>query len=260
MYRSEIHKILDSFIPVSLDNMDKVRLMNRVEKKYVFCTDRIPALLSVLADSYYVLEINNTRIFPYCTTYLDTPDLYFYTQQVRGKLNRFKIRYRRYETTGVSFLEIKKKTNKNRTIKWRIENSLSPGSPDSAARVFIKRYLHSHVPELKPMLINGFSRITLVGKATNERITLDYDLNFASPFGNITALPFLAVAEIKREKHSSLSPFGYAMKRMNVRPGSFSKYCVGSALIMDVPRKNILKPNLLQINKIENEYLKSDRA
>jgi hypothetical protein len=260
MFRSEIHRILNSFNAISLSEMDRVKLMNRVELKYVFCADRLPGLLSRLDKDYNVLEIDQVRLFPYCTTYMDTTDFLFFNQQVRGKLNRHKVRYRRYELSGHSFLEIKKKTNKNRTIKWRIENTLKPDSPDKDAKVFIKKFLPDHLPDLHPVLINGFTRITLVGKERNERITLDYDITFASTYGKISAFPFLAIAELKRDKHSSTSPFGLVMKQIGSQPCKFSKYCIGSALIMDMPRTNLLKPKLLLINKIENEYLKSDRA
>lgn len=260
MYQSGIHNLLTSFTPIGLHEMDGVKLMNRVETKFVFCADRLPELLNHVKGSYKVLEIDEIRNFPYSTTYLDTSDFLFYTQQVRGKLNRHKVRYRRYESTGVSYLEIKKKTNKRRTIKWRIEGLLKPDSPDTEAIQFIKKYLPNGLPDLHPVLINGFTRITLVGNECKERITLDYNLTFASPYGKISGFPFLAIAELKREKHSCLSPFGAVMKQMSIHPGSFSKYCIGSALIMDMPRKNLLKPNLLLINKIENEYFTSHRA
>jgi hypothetical protein len=260
MDQSEIHNSLNSFTPVGLHEMDGVKLMNRVETKYIFCADRLTELLNLVKGSYKALEIDHIRNFPYCTTYLDTSDFLFFTQQVRGKLNIHKVRYRRYESTGVSYLEIKKKTNKKRTVKWRIENSLKPDSPDTEAIQFIKKYLPAGVTDLHPVLINGFTRITLVGTKCKERVTIDYDLTFASPFGKISGFPFLAIAELKREKHSCLSPFGLVMKLMRIQSGSFSKYCIGSALIMDMPRTNMLKPNLLLINKLENEYFNSHRA
>jgi hypothetical protein len=182
----------------------------------------------------------------------------FYNQQVRGKLNRHKVRYRLYESTGESFLEIKKKTNKNRTIKWRIENSSEPKSPDAEAARFIGEYIPFCLPDLHPVLVNGFNRITLVGKACKERVTLDYNIAFSSPEGRNSGFAFLAIAELKREKISCISPFGIIMKSMGIRPGSFSKYCMGSALINDMPRINMLKHNLLLINKIENEYSTSN--
>jgi len=260
MPESDIQKLLSSFSPIQLNDMERVILMNRVEIKYLFPVSKLPVLLDELSAHYRILDINSIRTFPYHTTYLDTSDLLFYTQQVRGKLNRHKVRYRRYESTGESFLEIKKKTNKNRTIKWRIENSSKAQSPDAEATRFIEEYLPYYLPDLHPVLINGFNRITLVGKTCNERVTLDYNLAFASPEGENSGFPFLAVAELKREKITCMSPFALVMKRMGIRSGRFSKYCMGSALIMDMPRKNLLKHNLLLINKIENEYINANRS
>lgn len=260
MLQSDIQTVLSSFAPIQLNEMERVMLMNRVESKYLFPVSRLHVLLEVLSEHYKILDIDNIRTFPYHTTYLDTSDLLFYTQQVRGKLNRHKVRYRKYESTGESFLEIKKKTNKNRTIKWRIKNSSTAQFPDTEATRFIEEYLPYYLPDLHPVLINGFNRITLVGKACNERVTLDYNLAFASPEGENSGFPFLGIAELKREKISCMSPFGIVMKQMGIRSGRFSKYCMGSALVMDMPRKNLLKHNLLLINKIENEYIDANRS
>jgi hypothetical protein len=257
MYKSEIRTLLSSFIPIGLEEMDGVRLMNRVETKYVFSAKKLPDLLDNLHGSYKILEIEMVRNFPYHTTYMDTCDNLFYTQHVTGKLNRHKVRYRRYESTGLSFLEIKKKTNKNRTIKWRIENELNANCPDEDASAFIKEYLPYCLQDLQPVLNNGFTRITLVGTEFKERITLDYNITFTSSDGRNAGFPFLAIAELKREGYSNHSPIGIIMKQIGIKPNRFSKYCIGSALIRDMPRKNILKPNLLLIYKIENEYNKS---
>lgn len=253
MYNSDIHTMLNLFTPIGLNEMDEVKLMNRVETKYVFSTRKLMDLLDHLSGSYTVLEIDNIRIFPYHTTYLDTPDYLFFKQQVRGKLNRHKIRYRIYESTGLSFLEIKMKTNINRVIKWRIKNRLNTNFPNEDAMAFIKEYLPYSLPDLQPVLINGFTRITLVGKEVKERVTLDYNLTFATPEGKTKDLPFLAISELKCERHSTHSPLGIIMKQIGIRPGRFSKYCIGNSLLKDMPRKNVLKPKLLLINKIENE-------
>jgi hypothetical protein len=254
MFRSEIDKLLSSFVPIELNEMDNVSLMNRVETKYVFSANKLPDLLNHLSTSYRILDIELMRIFPYQTTYLDTSDFLFYTQQLRGKLNRHKVRYRCYESTGLSFLEIKKRTNKNRTIKWRIESRLNTDPPDENAAAFFKEYLPHDFRELNPVLINRFRRITLVSTDAKERVTLDYDITFTSIRGRIAELPFLAVAELKRNKDSGKSLFGNVMKQHGLRPNSFSKYCIGSALTTDMIRKNSIKPNLLLINKIKNEY------
>jgi|WetSurMetagenome_2_1015567.scaffolds.fasta_scaffold85092_2 hypothetical protein len=258
MIQSQINTILSSFDPVGLNEMDEVSLMDRVETKYVFSVRKLTDLLGHLSGSYRVLEIDCLRIFPYQTTYLDTFELLFYLQQIRGKLNRYKVRYRCYESTGLSFLEIKKRTNTSRTIKWRIENSSDPNFPDEEAYSFMKENLPCGIVELRPVLKSGFSRITLVGKEIKERITLDSNLTFASPGSDITELPFLAIAELKRERHCATSPFGQIMKHIGVPPNHFSKYCIGSNIACKTPRTNTLKPTILLINKIKNEYFKSD--
>jgi hypothetical protein len=257
MLTTDLHTVLSSFSPIGLNEMDDVRLMNRVETKYVFSSGKLPALLEQLSGIYKVLEVNNKRISPYHTIYLDTPELLFYTQQVRGKLSRYKIRYREYESTGMSFLEIKKKTNKNRTNKWRIENRPDSDYHDEESRTFIRDRMPDYIPDLQPVLVNNFNRITLVGVKLKERITLDCDLIFAPPDQEYSSFPFLAIAELKSERHSAQSPFVISMKKLGIRSTGFSKYCIGSALTKDAPRKNILKQKILLINKIENEYLKS---
>ena len=254
---SDIQTLLGAYIPIGLNEIDEVILMNRVDIKYLFSVKKLPELLNKLSESYKVLEIDMIRTFPYHTTYLDTCDDLFYTEQVRGKLNRHKVRYRRYESTRQSFLEIKKRTNKDRTVKWRIENKLITNCPDENALAFIQKHSPYSTLDLRPVLINGFTRITLVEMKLKERITLDYNLTFSNPDGKNAGLPFLAIAELKREQHAGQSPFGIIMKQMGVHANGFSKYCMGSALTREVSRKNTLKPNMLLINKIENEYNKS---
>jgi len=253
--------ILAGFDPIGLDEMDSVGLMNRTDSKYVFSAARIPDLLNKLTGHYKVLEINSIRCFAYNTTYLDTSDFVFYKHHVTGKLERNKVRYRQYESTGASFLEVKRKTNKNRTIKWRIKNSISENNSfDVKASDFLRKHVALNSEQLKPVTINRFNRITLVGSGMNERVTLDYNLSFSDPGGNIASMPHIAIAEIKRDSGTGTSQIAGVLKEFSIRTTGFSKYCIGTALLYDIPRKNIIKSKLLLINKIENEFTKHARA
>ena len=118
-------EVLNSFIPIGLNEMDQVSFMNRTDLKFVLSAGRVTDLLTSLDRGYKILEINNERLYSYCTTYLDTSDYLFFNQHLTGKLERNKVRFRKYESTGITFLEVKRTTNKNRTIKWRIENKLT---------------------------------------------------------------------------------------------------------------------------------------
>jgi hypothetical protein len=256
MQQSYIESELSKLSPVSLDEMSGIRLMCRIEIKYVFTIRQLTDLLLLLGKNYQVLEINNLRILPYSTTYLDTEDFLFYNQHVRGEFNRHKIRYRKYEATSESFLEIKKRTNKGRTIKWRIENQLTSGFFDSQASGFIQEYLPLNQNLVRPSLINQFTRITLAGFEMKERITLDFNISFTRPDNlESISLPYLVIAELKKEACSDSSHFKSLIKQLNIYPTSFSKYCVGSVLLYDSLKKNMIKQKLLLLNKLENEYI-----
>jgi hypothetical protein len=250
-----IKEALKQIAPISLNEMDKVRLMNRIDLKYVLSVYRIEDLIAGLNGNYRILEINGERLFSYCTTYLDTADFYFFNQHVRGMLDRNKVRYRTYEATSSSFLEIKRTTNKNRTIKWRIKNSIPADSVyDEKATEFINKYVPHFSSLLKPVLINRFKRITLVGSEMNERVTIDFDLSFSKPYGSFTEIPHIAIVELKKERSSERTPMTKILKDFSVRPTGFSKYCFGNSILYDLPHMNLLKSKHLLIKRIENEY------
>jgi hypothetical protein len=253
MYQSEINSVMQSFIPVRLNEMNHVSLMNRVERKFIFPVKLIPEILDNLKFDYMALDIERSRSFRYHTTYLDTKEMFFLNQQVNGKLNRFKIRYRVYEDSGLSFLEIKKRTNRNSTLKWRIKNDLTCVDPDENGVEFIDSCLNYYPEGLRPVLINRFSRSTLVGISSGERLTIDYNIGFTSIEGKTVELPFLAIAEVKKERISTQTPVNITMKKFGVKPCGFSKYSIGNVLVNDICKKNILKEKLLLIKKIEDE-------
>jgi hypothetical protein len=257
MHSDDIITALSSLNPIGLDAIGSVRCMNRFDTKYVFSIRKLVDLIDLLYGKYKVIDIDNLRAFPYHTTYMDTLDYLFYNQHVHGELERHKIRYRKYESTGTSFLEIKKKTNKKRTIKCRILNNLS-GSFDDPAVNFIREHLPINSMLVKPVLINRFTRVTLIGLESKERITIDYNISFTEPTnGRETDMPYLTIVELKKEGYSPCSPFNNLIKQLNIYPTGFSKYCLGSAILNDLLRKNMIKPKLLLLNKIENEYISS---
>ena len=73
-------------------------------------------------------------------------------------------------------------------------------------------------------------------------------------------MPFLAIAEIKSGKSTSMSPFFARLKELGIRSTGFSKYATGMALVNRAPRQNNLKPKFLLINRIRDEYYRNDAA
>jgi hypothetical protein len=248
-----LQNILHTFETISLGEMDCVQLLDRTDTKFIFHASRLDEILLQAQKYYKILKIDNDVDFAYNTTYFDTGNFHFFNQHMNARSMRYKVRYRIYESTGVSYLEVKCKTNKNRTVKWRIKSDFTNDNLDITAIDFLKNHIQEVAFEISPVLINKFRRLTLVGIETKERITMDYNLSFDCEGRASVSLPYLSIAELKREGLTNNSPFLSILKDMHIRKSSFSKYCVGNALLRPMRKINILKPSLLQLKKIEND-------
>lgn len=121
----DLNKILAAFDPVSLDEINEVKLMSRIDRKYWFHISKLNEFLEMALPYYHILEINGQRLMEYETEYFDTTDNQMYLYHHRRELPRHKIRLRKYLSTETGFLEVKLKTNKKLTVKSRIENKNS---------------------------------------------------------------------------------------------------------------------------------------
>jgi hypothetical protein len=249
---SPFNNILNNFDPISLNQMDGVELLNRTDTKFVFHSKRLLHLLTHAQQYYKVLDIRSERDFAYSNTYMDTNNFLFFNQQMSGRPKRYKVRHRTYVSSGLAFLKVKCKTNQDRTIKWRIKHTFDNEMLDAPALTFLEQHINNNAYCINPVLVNKFQRITLVGMETKERITIDYNLSFTSNEKQIV-LPYLSIAELKREGYGGESPFLSILKKMNVHKTGFSKYCVGNALLRPMPKINLLKYSLLQLKKLEND-------
>jgi hypothetical protein len=257
---TNISEILRRFNPVRLDAIASVGYMTRVDTKYLFPISKLAHLLQNVQPVYQILEIDQQREFNYKTVYFDTPELLFYRQHVTGKLNRDKVRIRTYETNGLTFLEVKHKTNKGRTCKTRQEKEESDMNHMEQSQVFLQQLISANANALKAVINTGFTRITLVNLIGEERITIDFNLSWNNLKGHSVEMPFIAVAEIKSNKSTSLSPFFQQLKKLGIRSTGFSKYAVGMVLLNNVPKKNSIKPKLLLLNRIRDEYDRNGSA
>ena len=166
---------------LDLDRIAAVRLMNRVDTKYLVDERRCMELLERAADQYYVQIIDDCRACRYATLYYDTPQWDMYHLHHNRRLTRQKIRTRTYVETGVTYLEIKSKSNKGRTHKRRmaLDRSLfAAAATDTAAADFLRREARYAPETLSPSLATRFVRVTLVNHAMTERLTIDFDLHF----------------------------------------------------------------------------------
>jgi hypothetical protein len=94
--------------------------------------------------------------------------LTFITSTSAGKLNRHKIRYRKYVESDLNFFEIKFKSNKNRTIKDRVREDHIQDTIIDEAKILLGKKTGLRPEELEPKFWVYFSRITLVSKRSAE--------------------------------------------------------------------------------------------
>ena len=95
---------------ITLDEMRGVKLMNRIDTKYVLSESEVLRLIDGLrAEGYSVQLIGDVRACRYDTLYYDTASRDMYIAHHNQQLTRQKIRTRTYIETGISFLEIKNK-------------------------------------------------------------------------------------------------------------------------------------------------------
>jgi len=249
----ELDQILEGFIPIHLDEMESVRLMDRVDTKFAFELDQLPEVLSALKQYYRVLEVQGKRISQYKSLYFDKKDFDFFNDHHNAKDHRFKVRYRNYVDSSLFFLEVKEK-KRGRVSKMRIPVEKIEENLSLEEQAFIEESIREKV-DLEPKLWSDYNRITLVNNEMTERLTLDTSLVFR--WENETkTYNDIVIAELKQERVNRRSPFYKVMKTNHVRPYRLSKYCIG-AIELHTKKKlkyNRFKSKLLKLKKLNNDH------
>ncbi|MGB0888059.1 MAG: polyphosphate polymerase domain-containing protein [Vicingaceae bacterium] len=249
-----LNNAINELSPLTLKELDRVKLQNRTDTKFVFNASLLPIILHEIADYYSILEIDGKRTNSYQTLYYDTDDFKSYIQHHNGKANRIKVRFRKYIESDLNFLEVKFKNNKGRTIKARTKTNEIETSLTDFTKQFIadNSYSFYENKEVGPVLWNNFTRLTLAHKTKNERLTIDLNLKFESfSKKDKTTIEHITIAEVKQEKASSNSDFIKAIRKHHIRSSSMSKYCVGTALLNKNLKQNNFKERILKINKLK---------
>ena len=241
--------LINKFSPITLDEMKSVRLMNRVDTKFVTTMPRLQQLLSMAQSEYFMQEIEGGRNNLYTTLYYDTPRLDMYLTHHNGCLGRQKVRVRQYVDSGLMFLEVKNKNNHRRTRKKRIAiNEFDIEGEEK--RQFLKPLCWYDVDTLQPALQNWFRRITLVNKAKTERVTIDTDLRFHNHItGEDATFDGAVIVELKRDGNMP-SPLLAMLRDLRIHPHGFSKYCMGTALSNPGIKQNRLKEKLRYVDHL----------
>ncbi|WP_430812222.1 MULTISPECIES: polyphosphate polymerase domain-containing protein [unclassified Carboxylicivirga] len=240
---NDLLQLVSFFDTTSLCEMNRAKLLNRVDTKYVVSPAVLINALAQHVDEYEVLSINDKMSLAYSTIYFDTDDLAMYKEHHNGRTHRYKVRYRQYQETGDRFLEVKEKV-KNRTVKHRlrVDNFTYPITQRLAS--LVKDCTPYEACDLEPKMTTDFNRITLINKQACERITIDLNIRFSNDQDKTYSLGNCAIVEIKRDKEGVYSPLARSLKSEGVLPLSVSKYCLGTIALNNKVKYNRFKPRL----------------
>ena len=238
--------------PITLDEMSGVKLMNRIDTKYLVTEAQLREILLRIRDGYFAQEVEGKRIAAYNTVYYDTPELTMYLIHHNRHLVRDKVRVRTYVDSRLTFCEVKHKTNKGRTKKKRIE--VQPRFnivEDPEAAAFLAEKQPYPVESLRPHLETVFDRITLVNFEKTERLTIDCNLQFNNiAAGNTASMDPLVVMELKQDGRAR-SLLKEVLFDLRIKPFKISKYCIGTCMTRPEVKQNRFKKKLRRIDKLK---------
>ena len=227
---NDIQSFLTSYRSLTLEKADAVKLMYRMDTKYIICSEDVIELLKDIRQGYHVLEVASQRIGTYTSVYYDTNDRRMFYSHVTGSFPRYKVRERFYSQNGLKFFEIKQKSNSGRTYKQRISLTENLTENNSKTSIWLSQQTPFHSEELSPVLVIFFERITLINNEQTERVTLDFNLHFRTPSGLVTPVfDRVAIIELKQEKKAGSLIREY-LRNKGIRPCCLSKFCTGMLL------------------------------
>ncbi len=239
------------FSTISLKDLENRNLINRFDKKYILTIEQLFRLLPQLSDDYSILDIESTKVFCYDNYYFDTEDFKFYNEHHNGKLNRYKVRYRKYVETDTIYFEMKKKDNRNKTIKERLKKNSIEYPINGGAEKLIEEKLNMNSADLLNKLRVTYNRITLLNKTQNEKLTFDINLKFEAQ-DNIRKLENIVIAESKTPRINYKTKFTELVSENKIVRSSLSKYCFGINYMNYDVKGNRFKPQFVKIHKLSH--------
>jgi hypothetical protein len=244
-----VEEILLDFEPITLKQMDKVKLQDRVDTKFMFPDNLLPMLLNEMKNDYFALDINGMRYNHYETLYFDTANFGLYIRHHNGGVNRYKFRARKYVESNLHFFEVKFKNSKGRTIKDRVKRPEIYSYICDTSHELVRNISNVNPDSLEAKLWVNYRRMTFVSKHNEERLTIDTKLTFLDEKQTI---PYtgLVIAEVKQGSARDKSKFIDLMRKYRVKQKSISKYCLGVISLNEKIKKNNFKPTLLYLQKL----------
>ncbi|MBM3432607.1 MAG: polyphosphate polymerase domain-containing protein [Bacteroidetes bacterium] len=242
-----------AFEPIGLEETNaQAQLLRRVDTKYVIRPDQLEPILLSWVPTHRILEINGRKIFHYHSVYYDTPGLDLYHAHHAGAATRVKFRLREYADSDLSYYEIKLRSNSGVTDKQRQRIRAKEQIPEFLQTAVQENPRHLKQGVMQETLSVDYDRITLVAKEGGERVTIDLHLRYrvADREKDYSDRVIIEVKHGRGVRTTERDRF----RRMGIRPGSISKYCLGVLSLYPAVKQNRFKLPLRILAKQLNDY------
>jgi hypothetical protein len=252
--KGELDFVLKDYQTIDLEQIETVKLMNRVDRKYTLQLATAFSILQKAQGDYFILEVNNIKISPYISEYFDTEDYSLYFDHHSKKVNRYKIRHRFYGSSNESFVEVKFKNNKGRTIKTRMKDfGNNPEVFSEEQNQFINNLTGINTANIAKVLGVKYNRVTLVNQKFTERVTFDFELKFND---NQHSVDYGAVVVIEvKQSRFQFSPIVNLLKAAKIPALGLSKYCLGMISLKPNIKHNSFRKKLHLLRKYTNKSI-----
>lgn len=215
--------------PASPELLEMRELLCRSDTKFLVPARLLAPLVKALAEDFRVLRGERGDVSAYHTLYYDTPELQCYHDHRRGRRLRQKVRVREYLDRSMSFVEVKCRRSEVLTVKKRLRREPGAGALTADERAFVAAHCRFPTESLGPVARVAYRRAILLGVASNERVTIDVDLAVGSG-AELEALEGVAIVEVKQPSFSASTRAMRALRDLEMRWLSLSKYCTSMVL------------------------------
>ncbi|MDD2907673.1 MAG: polyphosphate polymerase domain-containing protein [Candidatus Gracilibacteria bacterium] len=256
---------LKNFKSITLNQLNATAsFLKRIDKKFLLNSKQFALILEDLKENFNVLEINGKKVFNYDNVYMDTADYLFYNQHQNKLESRTKIRTRYYVDSNIAFFEYKQKNN-GITNKYRYEfpasehGFMTRGKKRFFDGVWQSVYAGEKAPDISPAIKTTYKRITMVSKAGDERLTIDFDikaLDLRKKNAETVDLKNLVIVESKSMKEDSDICKTMAKHKIE-KAHSCSKYSLGVVYSGIADKYDTFRETMEKIKEIRMETIKN---
>ncbi len=258
---SDLTDVIADIEPVSLEEtLAESAMLTRVDNKYLVNRRQFGATLQQASRRYRLLTIDKKNIFAYRSKYFDDHYRSYYEHH-QGRRRRFKIRIREYVDSGAFYFEMKLKGLRGQTVKFREScESFAMHQLDEQSHYYMlardwyeTTYQRRFPDQLSASLIVNYSRIALVSRQGQERVTVDTDITYQDVHSGYSWELSRNVAIVETKTEKGAGQMDQLLKKSGCRQVSrCSKYCLGLALGNLVDRDNCFLPVIRKVKNIDH--------